>query len=206
MAKGPVLKSEPGKPVDEALCTHCGKCCYKKLIIGRSVYITPFPCDYLDTKTNLCTIYKERHEKNPECLSIYIGMRVNAFPAECPYVPEHAPVGFKPAREDFDWQREFEEFDDIADDLGVSDRTREYVRARGPDAPPEYVETNFRIDALRERNGGTVTLAQILAMNSPPERSVPEKTGTGMTAKTKKRAKATHKKKAANVKAERFKR
>ena len=60
----------PDIPVDEKLCTNCGKCCYKKLLVGRIVYITPFPCEFLDTKTNLCTIYDRRKELNPLCLSV----------------------------------------------------------------------------------------------------------------------------------------
>ena len=82
----------------EDLCNHCGKCCYKKLIIGRRTYITPFPCDYLDTATNLCTIYETRREVYPECLSIEVGLTQSAFPEDCPYVPVLAPPNYKPAR------------------------------------------------------------------------------------------------------------
>lgn len=149
-------------PVDESLCTHCGKCCYKKLIIGRYVYITPFPCEFLDTNTNLCTIYDKRHELNPLCLSIERGMKVSAFTEDCPYVPVHAPKGYRPAREDYDWGDEWHDFDGLADDLDVSEQMREKVRERGPDAPPMYVEANMRLDAARQKNGGTLDLADFV--------------------------------------------
>ena len=141
---------KPDKPVDEKLCTNCGKCCYMKILVGRTVYITPFPCEYLDTATNLCTIYERRHELNPLCLAVKLAIKVNAFPADCPYVPEHAPANYRPAREDYDWAAEWDEFDELADDLEVSPETRERVRARGPHAPPMHVEAYARIRAERE--------------------------------------------------------
>ena len=129
----------PQKPVDEKLCNNCGKCCYKKIRVGRIVYITPFPCEFLDTGANLCTIYDRRHELNPLCLDVYDGMTVNAFPSDCPYVPEHAPKNYKPAVE-HDWSKEWDGFDELADDLDVSPEMREKVRARGQHARPMYAE------------------------------------------------------------------
>jgi Fe-S-cluster containining protein len=134
-------------PAPESLCNHCGKCCYKKIIVGRTVYITPFPCEYLDTQTNLCTIYERRHELNPECLSIETGMKHNAFPTDCPYVPVAAPKNYKPAREDYDWAAEWDEFDAIADDLDVEPHTRRVVHERGPLARPMHAEAFERIQA-----------------------------------------------------------
>jgi uncharacterized cysteine cluster protein YcgN (CxxCxxCC family) len=89
-------------PVDEALCRRCGKCCYKKIIVGRTVHITPFPCKYLAPHTNLCVIYERRHEVNPFCLSVPEGLRCSAFPADCPYVAALAPPGYRPAQDDWD--------------------------------------------------------------------------------------------------------
>ena len=139
------------KPVDEALCNHCGKCCYQKIRVGRVVYITPFPCEFLDTGTNLCTIYDRRHELNPTCLSLSEGMKFNAFPSDCPYVPEHAPKNYKPAVE-HDWSKEWDEFDELADDLEVSPELREKIRARGPDAPPMWTEAKIPDLATLARN------------------------------------------------------
>ena len=133
----------------ESLCTNCGKCCYKKIIVGRTVFITPFPCEYLDTRTNLCTIYDRRHELNPLCLSIEAEMKVGAFPDDCPYVDDMAPKGYRPARDYWDWSKEWHDFDALAEDLEVSDEMREIVRARGPQAVAMYVEAFARIEQER---------------------------------------------------------
>ena len=126
----------------ERLCTNCGKCCYKKIIIGSAVFITPFPCEHLDTETNLCTVYERRHEVNPECLTMAEGMVHSAFPADCGYVPVMAPPNYRPALDGWRWDGEWSDFDDLANQLDVSDETREKVRARGPWAPPMWVEAN----------------------------------------------------------------
>ena len=133
----------------EGLCTNCGKCCYTKIIVGRTVYITPFPCEFLDTATNLCTIYEKRHELNPLCLSIEEGLKHNAFPADCPYVDELAPPKYRPAKDEWDWAAEWAEFDELADDLEVSAEVREKVRLRGPHMPAMYVEAYERIKQQR---------------------------------------------------------
>ena len=136
--------AEKPKPPD-SLCNHCGKCCYKKIIVGRTVYITPFPCEFLDTHTNMCTVYERRHEMNPDCLSMETGFKHSAFPSDCPYVPEMAPPKYKPAREDYDWADEWDDFDNLADDLDVSAQVRGTVRARGPNARPMHVEAFERL-------------------------------------------------------------
>lgn len=159
--------------VDESLCTNCGKCCYKKLIIGRNVYITPFPCEFLDTETNLCTIYEKRHELNPLCLTMEQGMKVSAFPADCGYVPTMAPEGYNPAREDYNWKKEWRGFDIIAEDLDVSDHTYDRVIARGPDAPPMYVEANAMLDEKRKANGGVLNLADLVRKGGMVDDDVP---------------------------------
>ncbi len=135
----------------EALCTRCGKCCYKKVIIGRTVFITPFPCEFLDTDTNTCTVYDRRHELNPECLNMEDGIKHSAFPADCDYVPVLAPANYRPAQDKWDWDGEWDDFDGLADDLDVPKEVREKVRARGPHAPPMWVEANERIQ--REKEG-----------------------------------------------------
>ena len=143
----PVLAGE-NLEQHESLCNHCGKCCYQKIIVGRSVYLTPFPCEYLDTNANMCTIYDRRHELNPECLSIETGLKHSAFPQDCGYVVYRAPKKYKPAREDFDWAAEWKDFDEIADDLEVPTQIRGLIRERGPDARPLYDEAFERIQAM----------------------------------------------------------
>ena len=80
----------------ESLCRRCGACCYQKLLIGSTVVYTDIPCAYLDVRTRLCTVYERRHEVNPECLSVEMGLLRGVFPADCPYVADipgyRAPV------------------------------------------------------------------------------------------------------------------
>lgn len=71
---------------DPDLCEKCGRCCYAKLIIGGEIVYTPFPCPYLDEATRLCTVYERRHEVNPDCLPVEMGIRFGVFPPDCPYV------------------------------------------------------------------------------------------------------------------------
>ncbi|HYF49489.1 MAG TPA: hypothetical protein VEJ63_08790 [Planctomycetota bacterium] len=173
------------KPVDERLCNHCGKCCYKKIIVGRTVFITPFPCEYLNTDTNLCTIYERRHELNPYCLSVPEGMKVSAFPSDCPYVPEHAPPGYRPARDDHDWGAEWHDLDNLARDLEVPEATLEKVRARGPDAPPMHVEAFARIQQQLIWGGNG---PQIVDARSEPPAKAPSIAAMARDASTQRRA------------------
>ena len=71
---------------DESLCRKCGRCCYAKTIVEGRVIQTHVPCRYLDTVTNLCTMYERRHEVNPHCLTVREGIEQGVFPADCPYV------------------------------------------------------------------------------------------------------------------------
>jgi len=76
------------------LCRRCGRCCYAKVIADGEVYYTNLPCPYLDTATNLCTVYERRHEVNPDCLTVEEGIKLGVFPADCPYVkdlPDYHP-------------------------------------------------------------------------------------------------------------------
>jgi uncharacterized cysteine cluster protein YcgN (CxxCxxCC family) len=113
---------------DDSLCRRCGRCCYKKLDIGGVVYMTPFPCDFLDEKTRLCTVYERRHEVNPACLGVEEGIRRHAFPADCPYVKGLKgyvpPVEYEAGR----WSDRL--FDEMADEFGLSAEEREKYRPK----------------------------------------------------------------------------
>ena len=60
----------------------------------------PTFCEFLDQRTHLCTIYAERFERNPHCLTLEEGIELGVFPADCPYVrgipgyppPEEHPI------------------------------------------------------------------------------------------------------------------
>ncbi|MFP4055665.1 MAG: hypothetical protein ACLF0G_02215 [Candidatus Brocadiia bacterium] len=81
---------------DPNLCEKCGRCCYAKLIIDGQIVYTPFPCPYLDEQTRLCTVYERRHELNPQCMPVEMGIQMGVFPADCPYVREIP--GYTPPR------------------------------------------------------------------------------------------------------------
>ncbi|MHC4713761.1 MAG: CxxCxxCC domain-containing protein [Planctomycetota bacterium] len=70
----------------DQLCRRCGRCCYAKIDFEDEVYYTDIPCPYLDTQTNLCTVYEKRFDMNPRCLTAEEGIILGVFPADCPYV------------------------------------------------------------------------------------------------------------------------
>ncbi|MDA1000119.1 MAG: hypothetical protein O2807_06335 [bacterium] len=77
----------PGTPEWEALCTHCGKCCYDKIWAGNRLLLLTSPCSFLDTKTERCTCYDERFEREPLCLPInHEIILMGGLPEDCPYV------------------------------------------------------------------------------------------------------------------------
>lgn len=127
--------AEEAANAEEEICRRCTKCCYRKIIIGGEVLTTPFPCEFLDEENKRCRVYARRKEFKPNCLTVREGMRVSAFPADCAYVPSYAPPGYRPARTDWDWGLWWDSFDELADALGVSDRVRKLLRARGPHGP-----------------------------------------------------------------------
>ncbi|MCR5762240.1 MAG: YcgN family cysteine cluster protein [Treponema sp.] len=55
----------------ESVCDGCGKCCYRKYITGNGkkerLYYTKVACNFLNLKTNRCTVYDTRLTDCPEC-------------------------------------------------------------------------------------------------------------------------------------------
>ena len=73
----------------EALCRHCGLCCYVKEIRGFSAAPNySRPCRFLNEKTRLCTVYKRRFEVCRECrrMTLYHAFFVRWLPDACGYV------------------------------------------------------------------------------------------------------------------------
>ena len=91
----------------EDLCRRCGSCCYAKIIVEDEVYCTRIPCPYLDTDTNLCTVYQRRFEVNERCLTVEEGIAARVFPADCPYV--QGLEGYRPPKSE----------DELADKAGL---------------------------------------------------------------------------------------
>ena len=70
-------------------CDNCpdnirGLCCYHSAVFGNSKVQT-YPCPYLDLKTKLCTIYDNRYELNPMCLTIEQARIMGNLPEGCLY-------------------------------------------------------------------------------------------------------------------------
>ena len=75
-----------GEEAREAVCLRCGRCCYKKIIVGTTVFYTPYPCKWFDEATKLCSVYERRQQENPACLPIDDAIERGVLPADCPYV------------------------------------------------------------------------------------------------------------------------
>ena len=75
----------------EALCDGCGKCCYRKFIIGRGkkkqVKYTRIACFLLNIKTGSCIDYCNRFKRNPECekLTVKDLNCIDWLPSTCAY-------------------------------------------------------------------------------------------------------------------------
>ena len=74
----------------EDLCNHCGKCCYTRSAgkDGDVIVYYNFPCEHLDTKTNLCKIYNDRFKKCDHCgkVTLRTALYNRTLPKDCPYV------------------------------------------------------------------------------------------------------------------------
>jgi uncharacterized protein len=73
----------------EAICNRCGKCCYEKVDLGGGIirYLDE-PCKHLDTATNLCKVYRNRHVAEPDCISLTEDLvrSLGWLPEECAYL------------------------------------------------------------------------------------------------------------------------
>lgn len=58
----------------EALCDGCGKCCYRKYLIGNGrrekIYFTRIACNLLDLKTGRCLNYNNRFKYEQDCTKL----------------------------------------------------------------------------------------------------------------------------------------
>lgn len=71
----------------EARCRRCGRCCFEKIEYEGVIYYTATPCDKLDLKTRLCTVYSDRVQARPGCTPLTSEIaRLGILPADCPYV------------------------------------------------------------------------------------------------------------------------
>ncbi len=71
------------------ICRRCGQCCYEKVEFQGQIYYTPTPCEWLDLKSSLCTVYADRQKVRPGCVKLTPRLIARGIlPADCPYVAE----------------------------------------------------------------------------------------------------------------------
>ena len=73
----------------ESICRKCGKCCYEKVDVGAGeIHYTDEPCQYLDVETHQCKVYHDRHEVEPDCISLteHLVRTLNWLPKNCAYL------------------------------------------------------------------------------------------------------------------------
>ncbi len=73
----------------DSLCKCCGKCCYARYASPTGqVYIDyEYPCDFLDEKTHLCTVYQDRFRKCDYCgkVTLRAALFNKLLPNDCAY-------------------------------------------------------------------------------------------------------------------------
>jgi len=73
----------------EALCNHCGECCYKAEWVRDRWVATEEPCSYLRVSDNHCRVYSRRFEAEPECSRVTPSVVLQGMlPEGCTYVDE----------------------------------------------------------------------------------------------------------------------
>ena len=71
------------------LCTQCGQCCYRRdRVQGELVIDRSSPCRFLDTETQLCTVYESRLSTCANCkrLTVFHALFSPYLPDDCGYV------------------------------------------------------------------------------------------------------------------------
>ncbi|MEM5947906.1 hypothetical protein WKV44_05055 [Spirochaetia bacterium 38H-sp] len=82
----------------EELCNRCGKCCYTRSVYPDGTLFIDYdrPCEYLDTDSNLCTVYERRFEVCKTCrkVNIFHALFARHMPPDCAYVSFYRYGGF----------------------------------------------------------------------------------------------------------------
>ena len=84
-----VVKSGTVREWWDDICTRCGACCYRRdRVAGELVVRKDQPCRFLDTGSNLCTVYDKRFEECAECRQVTIlhALFSRYLPDDCGYV------------------------------------------------------------------------------------------------------------------------
>lgn len=73
----------------EDICLRCGLCCHEKVVTPEFLLIDSCTaCEYLDTASNSCSVYKERFSICNRCQKVGLAkaMFSPALPSTCGYV------------------------------------------------------------------------------------------------------------------------
>ncbi len=97
---------------DDNTCLKCparGLCCYPSYVLkGKQLADMSDPCEFLDVKTGLCTIYKERHTKEERtgypCLTVDQMLEAATVPVSCLYVKDKAAYRKLPYRRHYNFK------------------------------------------------------------------------------------------------------
>ncbi|MDR3201273.1 MAG: hypothetical protein LBT68_07415 [Spirochaetales bacterium] len=73
----------------DSLCSRCGLCCHERSLArsGEVAVDLSSPCVYLDTESRMCSVYKERFRKCPDCQSVNLFRALfhRYLPPSCAY-------------------------------------------------------------------------------------------------------------------------
>ncbi|MDL2211517.1 hypothetical protein LJB88_01425 [Erysipelotrichaceae bacterium OttesenSCG-928-M19] len=71
------------------LCNQCGKCCYARSYSdnGKVIVDENYPCEYLNTETNLCSVFEKRYQMSSNCASVNLFRALFSplLPDDCAY-------------------------------------------------------------------------------------------------------------------------
>ena len=76
----------------DAICNHCGLCCFEKGVRKGRYYIDlNRACRFLDVETNNCLVYEQRFKACRECskLRMYHALFATYLPHTCGYVQKY---------------------------------------------------------------------------------------------------------------------
>ena len=79
----------------ESICHGCGLCCYERAVVTGGVRIDlNRPCQYLDTETNRCTVYRRRFRVASYCSKVTLlhALFGRRMPLTCGYVQRYRRV------------------------------------------------------------------------------------------------------------------
>jgi hypothetical protein len=76
----------------ENTCKKCGQCCYEKQKKHGQYYINfNAPCEYLNTKTKTCSVYRQRFKICADCrkVNLFHAKFSGFLPDTCGYVEKY---------------------------------------------------------------------------------------------------------------------